>query len=136
MKLGRRSFLGMLPAAPFAAKEAAQAAVSELAGVSTTGLASPGPHGVLDSSAPASDHASMIRKVLSDRKLLQALEDDCRADTRFVSALDPDLAANRSMSMSAKVHIQRERNFQSRLRYRLKEEETGWSVLNKFGIHL
>lgn len=119
--IGRRSFLRLLGVAPVAAPVAAKAAAGELmAASSVTGI------GVLPSMTAASaDYFGSSPAETGDyekneMKALKAIikgawpvhvEDRIRRNAQDVRCLDPDLASNRSMSLSTKVRLQRERNY-------------------------
>lgn len=110
--MDRRGFLGLLGAAPLvgplAAKSMAAKASADLAGVSTSGL-------VPSLEAPCSPGNGLIeaRKRLAFLKAFgipSPMKESIEKQARRVTALDPDLAANRSMSLSMKMHLQYKRN--------------------------
>lgn len=62
----------------------------------------------------------IAREALKIMGLPQWQKDQWRDEAKHVSVLDPDLASMRSMSLSAKIYIQQERNYQ-------KHEDHFWN---------
>lgn len=112
--LARRGFLGALAALPTVAR----------AGAEKSGITSPisgNYYGPATPSSQFADSASDIRKSIL-RLLDPARKAKQLADFRQgVSRLDPDLAANRSLSLSAAIHIQAKRNCERSINM-----EMGW----------
>jgi hypothetical protein len=140
MKFSRRSFLRALPAASISAKVAADKAVAEAAGVMPFGripTASPiGGGGIpnVGSSSGLIEEKPWMKALrffrgngLPDWKLR-----NLRDEARSVYALDPDIAAKKSWSMSVKIQEQRERNFQ-RLCEQSKRNIVEWGQREEFG---
>jgi hypothetical protein len=114
MNLNRRSFFGVAVASPFAAKEAAskvieQAAQMEAGGIGLysdslyTGIAATGDDGPMRS----------IWDAIKDIGIPDWKREDLRDDARRSRTLDPDIAAMKSFSLSAKMRLQWERNYQT-----------------------
>ncbi|MCC2097971.1 MAG: hypothetical protein KDJ29_13825 [Hyphomicrobiales bacterium] len=114
MNLNRRSFFGVAVASPFAAKEAAskvieQAAQMEAGGIGLysdslyTGIAASGDEGPMRS----------IWDAIKDIGIPDWKREDLRDDARRSRTLDPDIAAMKSFSLSAKMRMQWERNYQT-----------------------
>ena len=113
MNLHRRGFFGFTAASPFAAKDIAKKIIEE---------------GVAMEAASISTYSDTIYTGISTssvggpmRNLWEAIRDmgvpdwkkaDLRADSRRSRTLDPDIAAMRSFSLSAKMRMQWERNYQ------------------------
>ena len=116
--IGRRSFLRILGVAPVAAPAAVKAATSEIvASQSLTGISAL--PGMAAASVETWGEGGSSGWDL-EKKALSALvkgswpahvDERIRRDAREVRCLDPDLVANRSMSLSTKVRIQRGRNY-------------------------
>jgi hypothetical protein len=112
MKLNRRGFFGFSAATPFAAKDIAKKIIEE---------------GVAMEAASVSTYTDSLYTGISTssvggpmRNLWEAIRDmgvpdwkkeDLRADARRSRTLDPDIAAMRSFSLSAKMRMQWERNY-------------------------
>jgi hypothetical protein len=114
MNLNRRSFFGVAVASPFAAKEAAskvieQTAQMEAGGIGLysdslyTGIAATGDDGPMRS----------IWDAIKDIGIPEWKREDLRDDARRSRTLDPDIAAMKSFSLSAKMRMQWERNYQT-----------------------
>ena len=106
-KVGRRGFLGLVGAAPFAAKEMVAA---EASGVMVTG---PDANPIR---AMGLSRRSKTRELLT--KLIQTgdlpafkVRDFWSRAVREARTLDPDLALMRSIPLSQKVRMQAERNY-------------------------
>lgn len=108
--LARRAFLKLAPGAALAGKVTADQAISQAAGINfgmTSSAAAMHP-----GAAPRADASVFKRAITFIGK--QGIPDFKREslfwESRFVNALDPDLAAKRSWSMSVKIMTQRQRN--------------------------
>ena len=115
----RRSFLKLIrfaPTAPLAAKAAADAHIAKMAGVAldvapahaygASGVA-PQPMGSAEwerTQIAAADYVKLFG-------LPEFVRENMWRNSQYVGALDPDLAAKRSWSMSVKIAEQRQRNF-------------------------
>lgn len=143
--LGRRGFLKLLPAAPLAAKAAADAATQTLAGVSGNGfgntlpytLGSRGVPSLTESgglSGPANGPVSgrpyipgidaiKASKYISAFGVPEWLEDELRSSLNHVYVFDVDIASKRSWSVAVKVATQRERNYQKAVK---QMQSIGW----------
>lgn len=111
--LARRGFLGALAALPTVARASA-----EKAGI-TSQLS--GPHYGPQFASMCADSSADIRKSIL-RLLDPARKARQLADYRQgISRLDSDLAANRSLSLSAAIHIQAQRNYERSINM-----EMGW----------
>jgi hypothetical protein len=71
----------------------------------------------------------LIRKALNTRESRAELESFIYAEHRHIWALDYDLAANRSMSLAAKVAFQRQRLVQRTIEQTV-EEKNLWTRVN------
>ncbi len=112
MNVNRRSFFGVAVASPFAAKEAAkkvieQAATMQSSGVSYysdsiyTGISTSSVNGPMRS----------LWEAIRDMGVPDWKREDLREDSRRSRTLDPDLAAMKSFSLSAKMRMQWQRNY-------------------------
>ena len=106
MDVNRRSFFGVAVASPLAAKEAAskvieQAAQMEAGGIDLysdslyTGIAASGEDGPMRS----------IWDAIKDIGIPEWKREDLRDDARRSRTLDPDIAAMKSFSLSAKMRM-------------------------------
>ena len=118
MSLGRRGFLRSLLAAPLAARAATEAEVAKhmamtlpLGVGSTGGVPASGPPSQGSELSPGA-RASKLFDFMHHHGLPAWEEERIRRDNHSVHALDADLAALRSFSLSVKVATQRERNVQ------------------------
>jgi hypothetical protein len=121
--ISRRSFtalLGLSPlAGPVAAKAAVDAEIANLAGMGrniapafqqSTGLyGAPSTLGGMDYYDKTKIAASEYIKLSG---LPEFVQESLRRQSQYVGALDPDIAAKRSWSMSVKILTQRERNLE------------------------
>lgn len=116
MRMNRRFFLGAAAVSPLTAKEAAQAAVEdaqrlaqmEAAGISTYSDS-------IYSSIPVPEETPTTRglwEFIREVGMPDWKREDLMADARRSRTLDPDIAALRSVSLSAKMNMQWERNYQ------------------------
>lgn len=112
-KIPRRTFMRMLPMAPVAAKEAATQAAAQASGVSIVGRG-----GMRRHHYPGPDSSSKIERhifgLLRDGKKIPELRTrgwwrTAKADARV---LDPDISSMRSLSLSKKMGMQAERNYE------------------------
>lgn len=104
--MNRRSFLKFIPAVGLASKTAAKEAIAKASGVDF-GLSGfneiPSGPGL---SGAAVDRGWALKKLA---EVLDGTYRDKLAENTIVGRLDPDLAAMQSMSISARVFIQKER---------------------------
>lgn len=112
----RRSFLKLIrfaPAAPLAAKAAAEKAAADLAGVSLAG-GFPAPMMGALSGPPTSegDWKAKVVRFLAQRTLPSWVDEHLQITHRHVGALDPDIASKKSWSFQVKVATQRQRNIE------------------------
>lgn len=118
MSVGRRGFLRLLAAAPVAVPVAAREAAQK-AGVGAVGLGiedfGPTTSGQCWPADPASEGDWITQN--AKRVFSKAWEQEQRESARgwYPARLDPDLAASRSLSLSAALRIQRDRNTQNRI---------------------
>lgn len=143
MKIGRRKFFQALTAAPLMARAAAEEAVKKLASIGAIGHGVPGIDlhamvreiplsGQYETASPANPAGDwrllrqmrddIIRKALETKKSRAELEALLYEEHRCVYGLDYDLAANRSMSLAAKVTFQRQRNVKRDIDYTLLDK--------------
>lgn len=131
MRLGRRSFLRFLGAAPAVAQTVSAEALTSLAGAHAPPLADGNTIAGSVGGSPLSDSIEEQRRIYTSMSdyirvwggLPAHVERDVRERSRYVGHLDPDIAALRSFSLNVKIAWQRERNFEKELeRYR----HAGW----------
>lgn len=127
MQTNRRRFLSLLgigaASAPLAAKAAADAEVSHLIGASRTGMVAVGglPPSNLPSVLGNVANGEYVSPYVTAYKYTQAfgvpdfIKDKLRERSKGVYALDPDIAVKKSWSMAAKIHEQRQRNYQRQI---------------------
>lgn len=140
--MNRRGFMGFLAGGAVAGPAVAQEAL--------VGLSSPG---VLASAVPSADRAvginaassgsrmlsrtAALARVTNDPTLMAMVRKLAEQRIGSITALDPDLAANRSFSLATKLRLQRERAIEHNLRQMLDEEEQPiWRKLFDMGIDL
>lgn len=114
MNLNRRSFFGVAVASPFAAKEAASKVIEQAAQMEAGGI------GLYSDSlytgiAATGDDSPMrsIWDAIKDVGIPEWKREDLRDDARRSRTLDPDIAVMKSFSLSAKMRMQWERNYQT-----------------------
>lgn len=125
----RRRFLSILGvgaiSAPIAAKEAADAEVLKLTGITSNTIASG--TGLSEAAADirhsSKDELSRCENaskyLMRYSKLPDHVEANIRDNARYVNYLDYDIASKRSWSLAVKVQEQRQRNYERNLaRYR------------------
>jgi len=117
--VGRRGFLRVLGLAPIAGKAVADKAIADATGFNALGSVGLQRYGNPDAPSPlnvadAAKRRSSLLNFFSRFRLPQWEIDQIRRDTA-VYALDPDIAALRSFSMSVKICMQRERNVARRI---------------------
>lgn len=101
---------------PIAAKSAVDAELAKQAGLhAANGLGMSGSYGV--PAGVISDNTSYENRVSDAVKYIKAfgvpdfMEREIRSRSRYVSALDPDIACKKSWSMSVKIMTQRQRQY-------------------------
>lgn len=105
----RRNFLRLMGSAPIAAPMAAKEAVAAKVSVATSGLVSPfDDRMVAVNPVPGGSYLQNLKNELAE--LLSGAKCEELRERSRPRSLDPDLAAMRSLSMSAAVEIQWERN--------------------------
>lgn len=126
MKANRRKFLSLLgvgvAGAPIAAKAALDESILKQVGVTTqsftggapsmSGSVSPSIGGGPATGLTYSQTVSRASTWIKMMGMPKDLEKEFRERARYVHALDPDIAAKRSWSMSVKLMAQRERNYE------------------------
>jgi hypothetical protein len=117
--IGRRGVFRALMGVPLAAKGAADQVVAGLTGIGGTasqGLGSRWSGGDVPTiSAVRGRTALDIAKAALQLPIPDWRVEQIKKECSYVSVLDPDIAALRSFSMSAKILMQRERNIEWRL---------------------
>lgn len=128
MKTNRRRFLSLLgvstAAGPLAAKAALDEGIARQAGLNLSALATGGKWGYGSGGPPASSQGQISGQYFShDEKIRLAtayiksfglpefVQKTAREQSKWVNALDPDIAAKRTWSMSVKIQEQRARNY-------------------------
>lgn len=141
MRLGRRNFLRLLGAgaasAPAVAKAAGMEALTTLAGHSAAPFAVGASIGTPTVSQSVEEtsraYVGMSNYLRMMGRLPEHVEHDVRERAKYVGHLDPDIAAMRSFSLSAKILWQQERNYEREVeRYRyMGWYETAQSTFTK-----
>lgn len=109
----RRSFLSLLGGAAVAGPSALSATAERVASVPLADWAAPPTGGM----PMASAGTSAPNLTVAGAKLLGVpdwLRDTWKHEAKHVHILDPDIAALKSMSLSAKIAMQRKRNYEQR----------------------
>ncbi|MGE3247553.1 MAG: hypothetical protein AB7F96_22590 [Beijerinckiaceae bacterium] len=114
MNLNRRSFFGVAVASPFAAKEAAQKVIEQAAQMDAGGI-SYYSDSLYTGISASSDEGPMrsLWDAIKDIGMPDWKRDDLREDARRSRTLDPDIAAMKSFSLSAKMRMQWDRNYRT-----------------------
>lgn len=112
--MNRRGLLKLLGAAPIAAPVVAREAATK-AGLAPLGMMAEGPYGCSPSQASISETAWVTE--WCQRVFTKAWAEEKRREGKmgYPQRLDPDLASSRSLSLSAAMHIQREREIARRI---------------------
>lgn len=123
MDLNRRNFLGVAATSPLAAKEIAKKAIEEAqmqaSGISLhsdslyTGVHVPDP----------SPSMRSLWEAISELGVPEWKREDLREDARRNRTLDPDIASMRSLSLSAKMRKQWDRNYNTLVQRALRQTE-------------
>ncbi len=112
MKLNRRGFLGAAAVSPLTAKEAAKKALEQMEmEASGIGLYSDSMSTYISTSTPEPPMRSLW-EAISDIGIPDWKKEDLWEDARRSRTLDPDLASMRSISLSAKMQMQWQRNYE------------------------
>ena len=125
MNVNRRSFFGVAAASPFAAREAAakavEAAQMEMSGMSTfsDSLYTGTTYVEFDDDTPSKTLWDVIKEV----GMPEWKKDDLWDDAKRSRTIDPDIAAMRSVSMTAKLDMQWKRNYQTLVERAYKQQE-------------
>lgn len=130
MKLNRRGFLRALPAAPLAAKAAADAAIMESSNIGRIGMF---PGDQAKNCAPVA-----YDKNWYDRRKSIFLSPDVGSEIRSflfeknrqVQYIDPDIACLRSFSLNAKIAFQRARNVERQ--FQAEITESVWTRMEQY----
>jgi hypothetical protein len=112
----RRKFLSLLgvstAAGPLAARAAADAQSAVLMRVTATGLdAGYGIAGGQPTDMPYEQKVIGAADYVKVFGVPKVIEDTYRLNSKYVGALDPDIACKKSWSLSVKIMTQRERNY-------------------------
>lgn len=116
MKLNRRSLLALIPGAALGAKPVAAAFAAEAEKLALAGLQA-GMQAIPDVATNTPRRGSVVALGDTDwarRRLAEFIRPAERArrwEQTFVTRIDPDLASMRSLSLSAKMAIQKQRDF-------------------------
>lgn len=126
MNLNRRKFLGAAAASPLAAKElavkAAEAAEMDLMSASGVELYGDSIYTGVTTYDPEPEMRS-IWDAIKDMGVPEWKRDDLWDDARRSRTLDPDIASMRSMSLSAKMKMQWQRNYDLLLRRAFEQQK-------------
>lgn len=147
MKQTKRGFLKLLSGAAFGGKKVVETAAAEavkLAGVDGSGFGyahspfiggSVGP--ILANEGPVNAREAVWKQMLRSGSLPSWKVNEIKEETDRVYSLDPDLATFRSFSLAAKVHIQRQRQYDRAIasaRKRLDLDDLREAFLKKHGF--
>lgn len=123
MKTNRRRFLSLLgvgaASAPLAAKAAADAEISSLIGAARTGMIAVGgnppgegyPLGIQSAKNVYMSPYVSAHNYIQTFGVPDFMKDSIRERSKNIYAFDPDIAVKKSWSMAAKIHEQRQRNY-------------------------
>ena len=112
MNLNRRSFFGVAAVSPMTAKDIAKRVVEE-AQMSASGISYYSDS--LYTGVPISDPTPQMRSlwdVFKDVGVPDWKRDDLKEDAKRNRTLDPDIAALKSVSLTSKMQMQWERNYE------------------------
>jgi len=111
MKLDRRNFLGVAATSPFAAKEIAKKAIEE-AQMQATGASVFSDSIYTNVYVPdPSPTTRSLWEAIAELGVPDWKKEDLREDAKRNRTLDPDIASMRSLSLSAKMRRQWNRNY-------------------------
>ena len=123
MKPNRRGFLSIIGMTPIAAKSAVDAELAKQAGLhAANGLGNIGGYGMPSGASqtaagiPYEQRISGAVNYIKTFGLPEFMEREIRERSRYVTALDPDIASKKSWSMSVKIMTQRQRQYERDLR--------------------
>ncbi len=123
MDLNRRSFLGVAATSPLAAKEIAKKALEE-AQMQATGISMYSDSIYTGVHVPdVSPNMRSLWDAIRDLGVPDWKKEDMREDARRSRTLDPDIASMRSLSLSAKLRRQWERNYQILVERAMRQTE-------------
>jgi len=132
MKTTRRKALALLGGIPIAgpllSKQLAEREAMQFAGIGTTGIAA---NQGMPTGVAGSDLVPAQKKWLFDTipAVRAAVETLAVEETKHIHYLDPDLGANRSMSLAAKIYHQRQRNKATFIRNQTQEHS--WNKMSE-----
>ncbi len=133
IKTSRRGFLGALTAAPvvgpLAAKKLAEDEAKKLMEVKSVPYMAPSTSGVMSAIScqeQKTRQISLVTKLFKD-EIMEMI----RREQKLVLSLEHDLASNRSMSLAAKIYVQRQRNIQRRYDDLVAGDQM-WDAVNSF----
>lgn len=116
MKLNRRNFLGAAAISPLTAKEVAKSAVEKME-MEASGIS------MYSDSLYTGIHASVedppmrtLWEAIREMGIPDWKREDLMDDARRNRTLDPDIASMRSLSLSAKMRMQWDRNYKTLVR--------------------
>jgi hypothetical protein len=132
MRANRRSFLSLLGVgtvtAPLAAKAAVDDEITQLTNVGRAALSTSG-IGLGTPSDPVQSDFDYQQRLIHAADYVkmfgvpEAIEIELRDQCKWIHALDPDIAAKRSWSMSVKILEQRNRNYERQVE---RMKKLGW----------
>jgi hypothetical protein len=111
--MNRRSILGVLGGAPFAAKAVAREVISSGSIAPPASLYQGSQAGIAGASNPINplmERSHALRTIFADAKAIAEMRDELFEQHRFIPSIDPDIAIMRSWSDMAKITFQRQRN--------------------------
>lgn len=115
MNINRRSFLGVAASSPLAAKEIAQKAMEAAQNGSfmpSTGISTYSDSLYTSTYVPDVSHdMRSLWDAIKDLGIPDWKREDLREDAKRSRTLDPDIASMRSLSLSAKMQKQWDRNY-------------------------
>lgn len=127
--IGRRNFLRAAAVAPLAARKAAEAVLAGVSRLDVGGVSAN--YGVPQPMGGQGVTQLQWRGILSTVAGREEVRRVIYEDERTIARIDPDLAVLKSVSLSAKIAYQRERNVERRLSS--MEDEWPWQKLETIG---
>lgn len=132
MKMHRRKFLRGIAAAPVAAKGAAESLAAKAAGLGVIGKDAVHTNMSCEPEVSGSNEAQkQLRDWILQNGLPEWRKKELFRSSKYVTALDPDIASMRSFSLAGKVAMQANRNFEKSVD-RFHESTEHEDIVEKF----
>lgn len=134
--MNRRGFLGRLVGAAAAAPSIAQNVTADAMMARQQLYAMPGPSPIGTGSLGGRPRHEVVKALLTNKEalaLIRGQAEEFARGTVSAASLDPDLVANRSLSLDARIRIQRRRVVERQMAERLRPWRW-WEKLDELGF--